>query len=886
MDNSVGSTRVPEYSANLSESVLRVGNKEALKCSEEQNPSKPQTAPKQAAVRFKIRSAKERQQLLTNACISKSETFEKASRSIKDSREEMLRVHTTSPSSTDSGMLDTRKPSALNQLILPKKAELSVSSETSTTTQKKPESPTTNVRGRTEWRQAYLSNRSKSLDWRGSKSDGGKENPMDVIRNTKDLVGRSIRRSESLERNDAAKKPNPNELALPLKRVSLQIQPFNGTGQRMQDRKGLISSAASGTSPVRMVALAQSFPSRPKENQIQDRTEEIKIPLHSGHSGTKPDEAEHHLRSKLIASKFKITANHTVKGRAACNVLKDNREATLGIHRWKRSSMDSRPDFSSISKGNKVLYYPEKCGTFPNTFVKKEEMKFTTLPDTSFVLPGKDNLSTWSKGKPLSQDSISLVTNNNTHEERRLTGHSTGQGNCSLGRTRNRYFTAPISYSVHSLNNSNSNSIQKGSRNDIEKQAEIMTSNVKLQEKIPGKQPHSSPEGVNLWTSSQSSQSMIADSEKNQQEHGVDLEFGSSGNPSKKGEGMLEKVKEPPLASVRNRIHKFEALALQNQTSPRIQYHRRALSVTENPKVVASVNKTYSDRSFGMRWRDRNSEYLREILFSKSEVSDEAVSRNDLSGPVEITIQDKDESTVKSQSRGTKIQEPGVVQTLKLQDESDHKNEAKFTMMNKHMDEPDFSKGSNLRPYQKLKNIKLTEEKVRNDLSSPMSQKTSGITNNNSTLVSHANLQDFSHKTESKISKSTKDKADGTPVLPNSVSSNPVKSIQSRDNSAHSKSPSNLFSDSGVIIPLQVFSSTSADLSHPYNTIKDEKVAAKVIRWIMDKGVDDENDEDEDDEEDDEGTERGYDSDSGESSVTITSNMSSRSFSMRYDVTI
>ncbi|XP_060777478.1 probable serine/threonine-protein kinase ifkA isoform X2 [Neoarius graeffei] len=907
MDIPVGSTCVPEHSACLSESVPRVGNRESSKCSEEQNQSQPHAAPTQSTIRFKIRSAKERQQL-TKASNYKCETFEKASRSIKECPEEMSRVHPISSPSPDTDMIDTKRPRVLNQFGWTKKAELSVSSETSSTTQKKAdavENPTTKVRERTEWRQSYLSNRSKSLDWSGSKHEGGQKNQMDVIRNTKDLERRAMRRSESLERNDAASSPKSNELTHPLKRVSLQIQPFSGNGQRKQDNNGLISgTATSGTLPVKTVALAQSFPSRLKANQSKDRMEERKSPWwHSEHSGTKPDQAEPHLRAQFTASKTsEITGNNTVKERNR-NVLEDNREASSGIsfgmitpepfygsgldkQNPSRRSMDDRLNFYTVRNTKTVLSNPGKSATFPKTPFKKGHMNFTPLPDTSLVsADGKDNLATtsaWSNEKTLSQGTISLVTNNSIYDDRRLTGPSVGLGSHSLGRTRNRLFTTLSSYPAYSLNNSNS--VQKNTGKETERQVEIRTRNsnqTKGMETIPGKQTNSSQERVNPQAKPQPSQSMTADSEKHHhQQHGVSM----------KNEFSLEKVHEPSLDSVRKTIHKFEALALQSQSSSQIQHHRRALSVTETPKVVTSLNKTYSSRSLSVSSGDSSRECSRENLFSKIEKSDEAVSIHDLSGPVQITTQDKEELTVKTQSRGTKSHEPGAVQTLKLLDEfpSEQKNKAKFTMMNKHMDESDFSKGSNLKSYQKLKNIELTEENGKNNLSSTTShnsQKSSRIMN-----VSHSDPQDFSPKPENTFSKSTKDKvflkSQSSPVLPYQNSFTPEKSTDLTGNSTHSKSPSNLFSDSAGISPIQVCSSASGDLSNTYNTIKDEKVAAKVIRWIMDKGVDDENgedcddDDDDYDDEDDEGTERGYDSDSGESSVTITSNMSNRSFSM------
>ncbi|KAK2855161.1 hypothetical protein Q7C36_007030 [Tachysurus vachellii] len=872
MDISGGSTCVPGLSAHLSESVARAGNEESIKCSEEQNKIQPCTAPTQTLVRFKIRSAKERQDMLNKGSSFKAESFDKGNRSLKVYREDLPKVHTISPPSPDTGMNDKRSR-ALNPLSLTKKPELSVGSETCSTVQKNlhcNESLTTNLRGRTALKQMYQSNRSKSLDWRGLKLEGGHENQLDVSSNNKDIEGRAMRRSESLM--------NSNELGHPLKRVSLHIQPLNGSGQRKQGSSGFLSSAVSGTSPVRTVALAQSFPARIKANQSQDRIEERESLWYSGNNATTPDIAEHPLSSQVAATKVKeITRNQTDMGRNGHTSLEDNSQTSSGIfHRIitptpfssvqatdsnlnhskpTRSSVDRNISVSSLKKMKTVSYNPEKCGTFPKAPFKKEQMNFTTVPNTSVVLPnGKDTLdamSTVSTEKPLSQDFISAVTNSD-HDERRRTGNAIGLGTQSLGRTRHRHFTAPISFSVYGL--SDSNSIQKSTKSYTERQDEKTTSNSKLTKSmestaIPGKQSQSSQE-FNPQNKPQSHKSMTADSEKLHPEHGIDLEYGSSGNPSK--------GQEPPLASVRNTIHKFEALALQSQSSSGIPHPRRAFSVTEKPRVVPSLNKTYSDRSLSKRWGDWKRESLKENLFSKSEVSDEAAAMPDLSGPVQTTTQDKDGIAMKAQIRGAKSQEHGVAQTLKQLDEfpSNQKNE-NLTTMYKNVDEPDFSKGSDLKSSKKPKNIESSEDKVRNYLSStvsPDSQKSSGIANMSHSDLKISNIRD---------NLSTKDKPfqkEITTMLENSYSSTAVKT------------PSNLLSDSGGITSIEAL----GDFSNPYNTMKDEKVAAKVIRWIMDKGVED----DDDDDEEDEGTERGYDSDSGESSITITSNLSNRSFCM------
>ncbi|XP_027008788.2 uncharacterized protein si:dkey-92i15.4 isoform X2 [Tachysurus fulvidraco] len=868
MDISGGSTCVPGLSAHLSESVARAGNGESSKGSEEQNKIQPCTAPTQTPVRFKIRSAKERQDFFNKASSFKAETFDKGNRSMKVYREDTPKVHTISPPSPDTGKIDKRSR-APNPFSLTKKPEISIGSKTIQKNLDCNESLTTNLTERTALKQMYHSNRSRSLDWRGLKLEGGQENQMDVSSDTKDIGGRAMRRSESLM--------NSNELAHPLKRVSLHIQPLNGSGQRKQGSSGFTSSSVPGTSPVRTVALAQSFPLSIKANPRQDRTEERESPWYSGNSATTPDIAEHPLSSQVTATKVnEITRNQTVMGRNGHTSLEDNSQTSSGIfHRIitpapfssvqatdsnldhskpTRSSVDRNISVSSLKKMKTVSYNPEKCATFPKAPFKKEQMNFTTVPNTSVVLPnGKDTLdamSTVSTEKPLSQDFISSVTNSD-HDERRRTGNTIGLGTQSLGRTRHRHFTAPTSFSVYGLNDSNS--IQKSTKSDTERQDEKTTSNSKLTKsmektEIPGKPSQSSQE-FNPRNKPQSPKSKRADSEKLHPEHGIDLEFGSSGNPSK---GLFQ---ESPLASVRNTIHKFEALALQSQSSSGTPHPRRAFSVTEKPKAVASLNKTYSDRSLSKRWGGWNRESLKENLFSKSEVSDEAAATP---GPVQTTTQDKEGIAVKAQIRGAKSQEHGVAQTLKQPDEfpSNQKNE-KLTTMYTNVDEPDFSKGSDLKSYKKPKNIESSEDKVKNYLSStvsPNSQKSSGSANMSHSDLKISNIGD---------NLSTKDKPfqkEITTMLQNSYSSTPVKT------------PSNLLSESGGITSIEAL----GDFSNPYNTMKDEKVAAKVIRWIMDKGPEDDDDE----EEEDEGTEREYDSDSGESSVTITSNMSNRSFCM------
>ncbi|TTD18126.1 Pro-interleukin-16 [Bagarius yarrelli] len=960
MDISGAYTRVPQFSAQLPESIFKAGNRESLKSCDEQNQSQPHPASTHFAARFTIRSAKERQELLTKTNSFKYESFDKVSRSIKECTEDMSRVHSISSSSPDTNVIDKRRPT-LNQLSVAKKADLSINPRASHCIQKNPEnveSPTTAVRGRTQWRQVDLSNRSKSLDWRVSTFKGVQENQMDamsntknhegrsiqlglmkktelstgsetsitaqkkpdiveslttnvkertelkqhlsnrsksvdwseskfkegqenrtnVISNAKDLKGKSVKCSESLENSDADIRPNFSELDKTLKKVSLYIQPFSGHGQRKQE---FIFSPISETSPARTVALAQSFPSRIKAIHSQEGTAERKSSWYSGHSGTKLDQPEHHFRSQVTSSNVSdISRNGTVMVKNGCTVLEDSSDASsevlhgmitpvpyVGFYPTesnnrinpKKCSTDRSISVSSSSEMNNFSYKPDKYGTFPKAPRKKEQMNVFTVPDTSFVSPsGKgysDTMSTFFKDKPLRQDCISSLSKNSISNDRLLIRNSIGLGTNSLGRKRDRGFTAFTAFSAHGL--SDNNSMQKSIKNETEMPEEKMTVNGKLTKgmgttTISGKQPYNSQEEVIPWTKLQSYPSLSANSEKHHPERGVGLEFGSSGNPSKKNEGVLDKVQIPCLASVRNTIDKFEALAQQSQSFSGIQPPRRAFSVTEKPKVVPSLNKAYSDRSLGKRWGDWNREFLKEDLFSKSEVSNEEAAKQDPSEPVQITTQDKEGSTLKTPTSRPKSKEPGLTQALKQLEELPSKQRIEmFTML----DEPDFFKGS--KSYQPPKTIELSENKFRNYLSSsssPNPQKSSEINN-----VSHSEFKDST--------KSAKD---------NAFQNKSTSLLQNLYSSSKAKTPSYLFSDSGVMPSIQGL----GDLSNPYSTIKDKKGAEKVIRWIMDKGADDEMGEDGIDDEDDEGTEGSYDSDSGESSVTITSNMSARSFSM------
>ncbi|KAL7886604.1 hypothetical protein AOLI_G00043250 [Acnodon oligacanthus] len=943
MEMSAGSTVVPEYSA----SVLGYngpGNAELSNGSEETQGKSSVAQVRSTAARFCIRSAKDRMleptKALKNVSRFEGEAIETVSRGSNNSRKEVPRVRPHSPPSPDS-VISERTPRALNQVSVVKDPELS--SELSDATQGKPDcagSWTTTVRGRTEWRGANLTNRSKSLDWRGS--------DRAMIRNTSDFKRSPRIRSESFE--ESGNVPNSKEPASPSSRVSLRIQAFNAIGQGKQDSTVNISPVVSGSSSGRTgrVALAlerasggQSLPSRLKLKESQESTEDRKNPWwNSGQSSPKPDQAEVLLRSQVSGSKVsEITGNRSIQDRIGklygLNASEENIDAnsrdsvaakrySAPVGDWfssldatdsnsvhKRSTTDSMfgaPSSSSFSQWRRVSCDGEKGATFPRKLSKKDGTDFMSATDTPSISPNrnvtKDTLSNTqvppasasSKERPLDEHSTHLQSGSSEWK-----GESMVLGTNSLDRPRGRK-SAPARLSVLTKEFSFSGCDVSppseashptrhettGKEMEKDRHGEKTSDNSihgKATETRSGKQLHG-PQEIHLFGQSkpQFSQSITVDGKGSEDT----FKLGSLTLPRMKRDGSQEKAQVPSFDSVRNTIHKFEALAQQNKTPSKTLGPRRTFSVPEKPKFMPSVTKSSSDKSLD-EWKGFwNTKGLKEVGFSKSEVQGEVVSPLVLTKPGQPTATDSGSLTMKTQRRVSSREE--LLDTFASEQSNEAKDDVKDDMkINRHKDEPDFYKVS----QQNMKNVEPTEEKARNNLNAATSQESDRATD-----VSHPDLSqskcllDANDRTQELPSSNgrTKDtKAFQTSESTNdSVSSPSVKSALLLTNNTHSKSASSN-SGSTVTAPIQVISSAPGAL----NICRDEKVAAKISRWIAYEGddvkasaaADDNDDEDDDDEddEDDEGTEKADESDSGESSVTITSNMSqsdNRSFSV------
>lgn len=675
----------------------------------------------------------------------------------------------------------------------------SITHEMGDGSQKKPsfsEGKQTNVRGRTEWRQDYTSNRSKSLDWRGRRNKGQTQSITKSITDTIDSGENSNGPSKYFENKVQSTFLNKNDFGSPRNRKPLQM--YIGCPERW-DSNRIISPAVSGTSRVEMakVSLAQASGiqtplSRLRQKQnSHDSTDEEKNNWQP--SGLISDKKEHQFSYQLGGLEAKENAGGaTTDARSKVfNRDEDIINSDLELKKYTNDSSVGRSS-SSISDVKNSLYSPKKGGTFPRTFSKELGIRLHSSSDESSSSSVKEN--TLSPVSPLSykrlfeKDSIFLQTGN---LESSMSAYDNIHGNI-LERPKNKMLET-----ISQI-----------------KGTETIQSNCSIAQ--------SEPEGETKQTKPLFFSRMTPDSEKPK---GDIFEFGGLNSPGKR-EDLMKKFEVPSLDSVRDKIHKFEALLQQSQSPSHNLHPKRALSVVEAPKAVSGVSKSYSDRYLSLPRGNRERGFLKETHFLSSEDSSS----------------DKSDS-----SQITTYKERSALQTSKLENEISygHQNKdnirtgVKTSITNKHMDEPDQVSHIN----QKVKSMETNKFSYLNDaLAQTFNNKSNGTSD-----MSYVNPDDF---------QATK----STASFPNETVST-------------SESTFNPFSDV----------STLGDINNVCNTLTNKKAAAKVSRWIMGDG-DIFNAEDDDDYDD--GTEREDDSDSGDSSITITSNMSHadhKSFSVRYD---
>ncbi|KAG7469467.1 hypothetical protein MATL_G00129210 [Megalops atlanticus] len=384
--------------------------------------------------------------------------------------------------------------------------------------------------------------------------------------------------------------------------------------------------------------------------------------------------------------------------------------------------------------------------------------------------------------------------------------------------------------------------------------------------------------------------------------------------------------------NVRSKIHRFESLSRQNQSTPpsHLLRPRRAFSVPEHIKVVEEVKKSDSDRMVGGvrgKWP-----------LSIPNTGDKPSYKTDDKGEAveewkrewAIRSVSVDEVGQRRECRGMKISGSGSSFTQQPKQspykESSHNSTANAEPQwnfKASSDEPDYSK--DLRP--EAKGASALQRGISRPLSAtdPLStpqtnQNKDGVSNiTGMTPTSDRNHNDSMNKSEcGDGDKTPTNSSSRSPFIPSDkgngssgityaghLSNKETQALTSTPNATdtaplpaamlppfrvnHTPYVSTPASESepSHSLPLPAPRSSPSE-PHPYSEstgpaeVKDSNsLSVRMARWNSEEEEWDDNDDDDDDE----GTMKGsnYDSDSAESSVTITSNMSQsdhRSFSV------
>lgn len=340
-----------------------------------------------------------------------------------------------------------------------------------------------------------------------------------------------------------------------------------------------------------------------------------------------------------------------------------------------------------------------------------------------------------------------------------------------------------------------------------------------------------------------------------------------------------EKIKgnNPSMDSVRNTIHKFEALAQQSQTASQCLKSRRFFSTPEDPKDRGGLKKSESDHALARRTQEeRNTQ--NKAWIARSFSVDEAGLKQDNCDKSEVGSKI---GTIKSSSKDFK----SIVDPQK-----------DIYQRRKDMDEPDSSTSATA-----IKNTFTVRGSVKSNSFLPyLKNNHNNNSNGRTTFEGHdsATLKNISKVSEADndekeddADKTPTNSPDRLPLLPGfygQLPAEPKPQVSSVNNihplpdadSGPPTPPNSTLSTRGLLLnhdPKGLTDCPPLDRLSLLDKVGDSgPFSTAVARWSSDE---------EDEEEEDDGTQKDensdYDSDSGESSVTITSNMSRRSFSVR-----
>ncbi|XP_056123736.1 homeobox-like protein HDP1 [Rhinichthys klamathensis goyatoka] len=875
-----------------------------------------------AAARFKIRSAKTLQRKCeptTKDLRMISNIFEGGKvedSSQKSDSKDLNKVCTSSASCTHSDNNDKKTGKNVGNGTH-KDSALSINSEKGDVSAKQSniqeeESQTASGSGSGNDLRRYQSNKSKSLDWRGtSRADHG--NRTGMTSRTREFDN-FIKRSSSFERTGANNKITPHTQENQPSSVSWRIHAYNGANQNT-DRK---VNPISGSTSVRMnrVNLAleqassgQSLPVRLKPKLSQGSIGEGSSLWAQQQGESNLDQTDNRMGSRAreqgTSNSEEVTGNQTIMERIeklfGADAKSDaHSKNSVGLKRNNTSdesfpksmgTVDSTPshrkyttdsvfgtsDFSDSQQG-KPSYNVDKARTLPRGFSKtylcQKQEPSTNKENKNDQRDNSSGLSFSMSSKPTSSTEMSsvkkvqpLLPEDNEETSRQLLTGSSKYCSQSLERTRRLSATAQLnarrnqsacsdsSSSVSSqgvkLLFTNSEGI-KGDIGKVKQSDKESTQRLDINENkyLDGLQDGITQPNYPLASKGTACNEIHKEEEKE--------EVFTDKTEGRRGEGVLEKLHVPSFDSVKNTITMFESLAQQSKSTRETFLTRRTLSVQEHPKPVALVKKSDSDKNLHFGRVVGNTEILRTNLFNKSDSNDETECTLDTRRtPHSNSIVKVRPTLERQETYKTSVElAPPFKQMTESKTEQviNRRDEDERTTVNKaHTDEPD----SAITATSGLRNIGTMEEKA-------------GIPS----ISQQSHVKSLSKQQTINI-KIVDDDDENTPT--NSPDRPLTVSIQKQINpgavTVNGNNPKALPNLSQSFTPVQtIYSSLNNSNNNNYETTRKDCtiLTTSKARWSSDE-----------EEDDDEETEE--DSDSGESSVTITSNMSQserRSFSL------
>ncbi|XP_016376091.1 uncharacterized protein LOC107714676 isoform X1 [Sinocyclocheilus rhinocerous] len=861
------------------------------------------------AARFKIRSAKT---LTTKDLRTKSIFFEggkvedssQKSDSSKDLNKACTSAIYTHTNTDDKETGKTLSKDTCKDSTLPSSSEKGdVSAKKLNTQEDKSQATSDRSRG-DELRRFYQTNKSKSLDWRA-----GHGNRTGTTSGTREFDN-FMRQSdlESLERTGTNDKITSYTQENQPSGVSWRIQAFSAANQDDQNSDRTVYPI-SGSTSVRMNRVnfaleransGQSLPSRLKPRLSQgsigedsslwqgesslDQTDNRKGSWAREQGSSNAEEITgNQTIIERIAKLFGADANSDPHSKDSTRLKRSNTESSDKSFPKSMDMVDSTPshrkyttdyvfgtslDYTDSQQG-KPSYDTEKAETFPRGFSKTYfDLKQKPSTNRENRNDQRDNSSglsfsvsskpKWSTEMSSVKKPQSLLPDDNEETSRTLFTGSSKYCSQSLERTRSRlpvtaqynaHRNQPDSSSISSQGVEHllttSGGIKEETGNDKQSDKEI-TKRLDINE---NKYLGGLPDGITQPKHPLASKG-AAHNEIHKEEEKDDVFTGKT--KGRRGESVLEKSRLPSSDSVKNTISMFESLAQQSKSTPEILRTRRALSVPEHPKPAALVKKSDSDKNLYFGNFVGDTESIRTNFFSKSNSNEEAECSLDLGRtphsnstvkvrPTLDQHQETHKMSVELAPALKQMNESRTDQGISMRDEDERRN-----MNKKHTDEPD----STITAHSGLSDIGTMEEKARIPSISQQSNVKSLLKQKS------INVKIVDDNDDENTPTNSPDRAPLTVNFQKQSSPGAVKV-----NGTHPKVLPNHFQTSP---PIQtIYSSLNNSNNNNNETRKDlTTITTSMARWSSDE------------EDDDEETDTEEDSDSGESSVTITSNMS------------